>query len=201
MKQLIAIAALFMVSTLTIRAQQKQVPTAELQIKIAIQAAPVEFREGAKVYGYDSAGKFVTLREGSNGYICLAPDYKMTVYYAYCYPVSLEPLMARGRELIAEGKRKERDAIREQEFKDGKLSMPQGPSTLYGYWGSADKLNPETGEMADAKRRYVIYVPFAKAVDLGLSNKHNNLGMPWLMDEGTYKAHIMITPPLEAHKH
>lgn len=201
MKKLITIMILLVVGTLSIQAQQKQVPAAELQIKIAVQAAPVEFREGAKVYGYDSSGKFVTLREGNNGYICLAPDYKMNVYYAYCYPVSLEPLMARGRELIAEGKRKERDAIREQEFKDGKLSMPQGPSTLYGYWGSADKLNTETGEMSDAKRRYVIYVPFAKAVDLGLSNKHNNLGMPWLMDEGTYKAHIMITPPLEEHKH
>lgn len=201
MKKLITIMALLIATTLNTQAQEKKVPTAELQIKIAVQAAPAELREGAKVYGYDATGKFVTLREGNNGYICLAPDYKMNVYYAYCYPVSLEPLMARGRQLIAEGKRKERDAIREQEFKAGKLSMPKGPSTLYGYWGSSDKVNTETGEISDAKRRYVIYVPFAKAADLGLSNKHNNLGMPWLMDEGTYKAHIMITPPLEEHKH
>lgn len=201
MKKLITIMAVLIAGTLTTQAQKKQIPATELQIKIALQAAPVEFREGAKVYGYDATGRFATLREGNNGYICLAPDYKMNVYYAYCYPESLEPLMARGRELIAEGKRKERDAIREQEFKDGKLSIPQGPSTLYGYWGSADKVNIETGEISDAKRRYVIYLPFAKAKDLGLSNQHNNLGMPWLMDEGTYKAHIMITPPLEGHKH
>lgn len=184
----------------TFAQQQAQVPSAEVQIKIATQAAPVEFREGSKVYGYDSSGKFVTLREGNNGYICLAPDYKMKMYYAYCYPVSLEPFMARGRELTEQGKRKERDAIREAEFKAGKLSIPQTPSTLYGYWGSSDKLNPETGEMSDAKRRYVIYVPYAKAADYGLPNKGNNLGMPWLMDEGSYKAHIMITPPLD-HQH
>lgn len=181
--------------------QKKEILPADVQIKIATQAAPVEFREGAKVYGYNSEGKFVTLREGTNGYICLAPDYNMAMYYAYCYPESLEPLMARGRELIAEGKRKDRDAIREKEFKEGKLTIPQQPTTLYGYWGSSDKLNKETGEMTDAKRRYVIYVPYAKAADLGLSNKPNNLGTPWLMDEGSYKAHIMITPPLEAHKH
>ncbi|WP_144062748.1 hypothetical protein [Sphingobacterium paucimobilis] len=182
-------------------AQDKKILSPELQIKIAVQAAPSEFRDGAKVYGYDQSGEFVTLREGSNGYICLAPDDKMSVYYAYCYPESLEPLMARGRELIAQGKRKERDKIREQEFKEGKLPMPQTPSTLYGYWGAAKDVNPETGEIKDAKRRYVIYVPFARAADLGLSNQHNNLGMPWLMDEGTYKAHIMITPPLERHQH
>lgn len=181
-------------------AQEKKILPAAVQIKIATQAAPVEFREGAKVYGYDETGKFTTLREGTNGFICLGPELNSSTYYAYCYPESLEPFMARGREITSEGKRKERDKIREEEYKAGKLIIPQQATTLYGYWGSADQLNTETGEMADAKRRYVIYMPYAKAADLGLSNKGNNLGTPWLMDEGTYKAHIMITPPLD-HKH
>jgi len=181
-------------------ASDRSVLPADVQIRIAVQAAPESFREGAKVYGYSPEGEFITLREGDNGYICLAPDYRLAMYYAYCYPESLEPFMKRGRELTAEGKRKERDQIREAEFKAGTLDIPQGPTTLYGYWGSADQLNPETGEMGDAKRRYVIYVPYAKAADFGLSNKPNNIGMPWLMDEGSYKAHIMITPPLD-HQH
>lgn len=200
MKKSLSLLWISFAYALGVQAQTKEVPSADLQIKIAVQAAPVEFREHAKVYGYDTEGQFTTLREGSNGYICLAPDYKMAVYYAYCYPESLEPLMARGRELIAQGKRKERDEIREQEFKDGKLSIPQTPTTLYGYWGEAKNVDPATGEIKDAKRRYVIYVPFAKAADLGLSNKPNNIGMPWLMGEGSYKAHIMITPPLD-HQH
>lgn len=206
MKRLMSLIVLIAAMAMNAQAQQtkevkpRAVLPAEVQIKIAEQAAPAEFRAGSKVLGYDQEGKFVTLREGSNGYICLAPDYKMSVYYAYCYPESLEPFMARGRELTAEGKRKQRDEIREAEFKAGKLAIPQTPSMLYGYWGPADKLNPETGEIADAKRRYVIYVPYAKAADYGMSNKGNNIGMPWLMDEGTYKAHIMITPPLD-HNH
>lgn len=181
--------------------ERKPMPK-EVQIKIALQAAPEDLRDGAKVYGYDASGKFVVLQEpfNDNKMVCLAPDYKMSTYYAYAYPQSLDAFMERGRQLIAEGKRKERDEIREQEFKAGQLDIPQTPTILYGYWGNASDLDVETGEIKDAKRRYVIYMPFAKAEDIGLSNKHNNLGMPWLMDEGGYKAHIMITPPME-HNH
>lgn len=184
--------------------QEKPAPTilpADVQIKIAVQAAPPEFREHATVKGYSPDGEFVDLRKGNNGFICLAPDYKNPAYYAaYCYPESLEPLMQRGRELAKEGKGAQRHTIRAKEYKEGKLTMPAQPTTLFAYWGTLANLNQETGEMTDAKRRYVIYVPNAKASDLGLSNQPNNLGMPWLMDEGTYKAHIMITPPLD-HKH
>ncbi|WP_199750523.1 hypothetical protein [Gynurincola endophyticus] len=182
-------------------AQSKEnILPAEVQIKVAVQAAPPEFREAATVLGYNAKGELVTLRKGTNDYTCLAPDYRTPSYFAaYCYHNSLEPFMKRGRELIAENKRKERDAIREKEIAEGKLSMPKTPTALFGYWGSFNKLNKETGEMSDFKRRYVIYVPFAKAADLGLSNKPNNLGQPWLMDEGTFKAHIMITPSLDHH--
>ncbi|WP_270087517.1 hypothetical protein [Sphingobacterium sp. SYP-B4668] len=204
MKKLIILLLLVTSAASQVIAQQKakrEVLPADIQIKIAMQAAPTEFREGAKVYGYDSEGKFVILREGTNDYICLAPDYKLPLLYAYAYPKSLEPFMARGRELIAQGKRRERDAIREEEFKAGKLNIPQHPTMLYGYWGSLEKLNQETGEMADAKRRYVLYVPFAKAADLGMASKPTVPGMPWLMDEGSYKAHIMINPADMGHSH
>jgi len=174
---------------------------AEVQIKIAVLAAPEELRDSAAVLGYDPAGNLVELRKGTNGFICLAPDYKTPKFYAaHCYPETLEPFMKRGRELIAEGKRSERDEIRGKEHAEGTLSIPHQPSTLYVYWGSLEKLDRQTGEMSDGKRRYVIYVPFAKAKDLGLSNQPNPFGMPWLMNEGTYKAHIMITPPFD-HEH
>ena len=174
---------------------------ADVQTKIALLAAPENVRGDAKVLGYNEKGELTELKKGSSNFICLAPDYKMPNYFAsYCYPNSLDPLMARGRELIKEGKRNQRNDIRSKEFEEGKFTMPKEPTTMYGYWGTLDQLDQTTGEMADAKRRYVIYVSGAKAADLGLSNQPNNIGMPWLMDEGTYKAHIMITPPIE-HKH
>ncbi len=178
-----------------------QVLPAEVQIKVAVWAAPEDKRDGAKVYGYTPTGDFTVLREGTNDFVCLAPKQTAGFLYAYAYPQSLDPFMARGRELTAGGKRGERDAIREAEIKSGTLAMPKGPSTLYGYWGKADALDPETGEIRDAKRRYVIYIPYAMAADLGLSNKPDVPGMPWLMDEGTYKAHIMINPENIGHQH
>ncbi len=196
--------AITLVSTL-VSAQNKKIELSilpsDLQIKIALLATTEDVRGDAKVLGYNQTGELVELKKGTSQFTCLAPDYKMPKYFAsYCYPNSLEPLMSRGRELIKDGKRNQRNDIRAKEYKEGKFTMPQVPTTMYGYWGSLEKLNKETGEMTDAKRRYVIYVSGAKASDLGLSNKPNNLGMPWLMDEGTYKAHIMITPPIE-HNH
>jgi len=200
--QLLAVLALG--SSIAMAQNKKSEPVilpAEVQIKIALLAAPDNVRGDAKVLGYNEKGDVVELKAGTSNFICLAPDYKMPNYYAsYCYPNTLEPLMARGRELIKEGKRNQRNEIRAKEFEEGKITMPKEPTTMYGYWGTLANLDQSTGEMADAKRRYVIYVSGAKASDLGLSNQPNNLGMPWLMDEGTYKAHIMITPPMD-HKH
>lgn len=168
----------------------------DVRVKVALMAAPEEKRPGATVYGYSAKGEFVMLREGSNDFICLAPDISKggSTLQAYAYPKSLDPFMARGRELIAQGKLAERDSIREAEIKAGKLHMPQTPTTLYAYSGERENLDPQTGEIRDAKRRYVVYIPYAKAADLGLSNKPAAPGMPWLMDEGTYRAHIMINP-------
>lgn len=192
---------LLLCATTAMGQEKKNILPAEVQIKTAVMAAPPELRDESAVLGYNPEGQIVELRKGSNGFICIAPDYKNPAYYAsYCYPLSLEPLMKRGRELIAEGKASQRNKIREEEYKAGKLKMPKDPATMYAYWGTLEKLDHETGEMSDGKRRYVIYIPNAKASDLGLSNQPNNLGIPWLMDEGTYKAHIMITPPLD-HKH
>ncbi|QEC54328.1 hypothetical protein FRZ59_16700 [Anseongella ginsenosidimutans] len=184
-------------ATLSIRAQQaSQALPEDVLIKVALMAAPEGKRDGATVYGYSANGEFVTLREGSNDFICLAPEIKEgeSTLQAYAYPKSLDPFMARGRELIAQGKGAERDSIREAEIKAGKLYMPKTPTTFYGYSGERENLDPQTGEIRDASRRYVIYIPYAKAADLGLSNKPAGPGMPWLMAEGTYKAHIMITP-------
>ncbi|WP_257657917.1 hypothetical protein [Parapedobacter lycopersici] len=190
---------LFALLMLWLSAGARQTPQAlpaDVLIKIAVMAAPEEKRADATVYGYSATGEFVTLREGNNDFICLAPDMRQdgSTLQAFAYPKSLDPFMARGRELTAEGKRTERDSIREAEIRSGKLQMPQAPSTLYAYSGDRTNLDPNTGEIRDAKRRYVVYIPYARAADLGLSNKPAAPGMPWLMDEGTYKAHIMITP-------
>jgi hypothetical protein len=43
--------------------------------------------------------------------------------------------------------------------------------------------------------RYVIYIPYATSASTGLPLKQDAPGMPWIMDPGTPRAHIMINPP------
>ena len=187
---------LLLISISTFSQDKKMTVLSEdIQIKTAVLAAPEDQREGAMVYGYDDNGKMKVLREGSNYIICLADDPSKEGIQVACYSKKLEPFMARGRELKAEGKSEvEKRQIREKEAKDGTLKMPDAPSTLYVLSGSEDNYNQETGELKDGKFRYVIYIPYATAESTGLPTKPEAPGMPWIMEPGTHRAHIMISP-------
>lgn len=168
---------------------------AAIQIKTAVLPAPESDKEGAMVYGYDQQGDFIILREGSNNLICLADDPKKKGISVSCYSKKLEPFMKRGRELSAEGKDfKEKREIRGMEVAQGKLEMPKEPSMTYIYYGTDEGYNTETGELADGQFRYVIYTAFATTESTGLPDKPHAKGMPWLMDPGTFRAHIMVGP-------
>ncbi len=178
----------------------QSVPSAEIQIKTALLAAPQEQRENATIMGYSPKGELVVLRKGTNGMICLADDPAQKGFSAACYHQDLDPFMARGRELKKEGKSsKEIFDMREQEVKSGKLKMPKQPATLYVYSASDDKYNPSTGDIQDGYLRYVIYIPYATAESTGLPLKPEFPGQPWIMDPGTHRAHIMINPPKNAN--
>ncbi|MCO6478489.1 MAG: hypothetical protein J5I94_17795 [Phaeodactylibacter sp.] len=175
---------------------QENTPDPEAQIGAAVMAAPEEVREGATVYGYTNKGNLVLLREGTNQLICLADDPNREGFQAVCYHQGLEPFMARGRELKAEGKGSgEIFDIREAEAKAGKLKMPDQPTTLHLLEGPGGKYDPETGQVTGAYYRYVVYIPWATAESTGLPTRPIVPGGPWIMDPGTHRAHIMITPP------
>lgn len=170
-------------------------PNAKQQIATALLAAPAEQRAAATVYGYDQQGKLITLHEGSNALICLADDPTREGFSASCYHRDLEPFMQRGRDLKAEGKSgQEIFDLREKEVKAGKLKMPEQPSTLFVYSAPAENYDAEAGEVTDGSFRYVVYIPYATAESTGLPLSPEAPGMPWIMDPGTHRAHIMINP-------
>jgi hypothetical protein len=174
----------------------QDIPSAEIQIKTAVLAAPAEHRENAKVYGYSPKGEFIVLRKGTNGMVCLADDPAQKDYSVACYHKDLEPFMERGRVLKKEEKtHTEIFDIREAEVKAGKLTMPKQPATLFVYTADDDKYNKTTGEVQNGYLRYVIYIPYATSESTGLPLKPDAAGMPWIMDPGTHRAHIMISPP------
>src|SRR5690606_33259959 len=104
----------------------------------------------------------------------------------------------RGGDLRISGKTaKEATDIRDEEVKSGKLQMPEQPTTLYVYTAKAEDFDATAGTVKNGYLRYVIYIPYATAESTGLPLKPDFSGMPWLMDPGTHRAHIMISPPRE----
>lgn len=174
---------------------QETIPDKDMQIGAAVMAAPEDVREGATVYGYNNKGELVTLREGTNALICRSDDPRKEGFQVVCYHKDLEPFMARGRKLQSEGKTSgEIFDIREAEAKSGKLKMPEQPATLHLLEGPSGQYDLEKNEVTGAFYRYVVYIPWATAESTGLPTQPMVKGGPWIMDPGTHRAHIMISP-------
>ena len=198
MKSALSIACLTLLIGRAV-AQTAVVPTPELQIKTAVLAAPADKQAGATVYGYSDKSEFILLRKGTNELVCLADDPAQKGLSVSCYHQDLEPFMKRGRALKQAGKKPaEVLEAREQEVKAGTLKMPSHPTTLYAYTAKAENYDPITGTAKDGYLRYVVYIPYATAESTGLPLKPEAPGMPWIMDPGTHRAHIMINPPVSA---
>jgi hypothetical protein len=193
MKKLLAYS-LFL--SLVIPAFAQETPSSAIQIKTALMAAPDEKKEGAMVYGYTSDGEWTVLRKGTNDMICITDDPEGKGFSVSCYNSSAEPFMERGRQLKKEGKSfQEIFDAREAEGKSGKLKLPTDGATLFVLNAEEENYDPKSGDVKDAYLRYVVYIPWATSESTGLPLKAYAPGMPWIMDPGTHRAHIMITPP------
>jgi hypothetical protein len=174
---------------------KNDLPSADIQIKSALLAAPLEKRDNCTVYGYSTDTQLTLLRKGTNEMICLADDPKVPEFSVACYVRELEPFMQRGRELRKQGiKDQQLFDEREKEVKAGTLQMPKQPAAVYVYSAKDKDFDPATGEVKNGYLRYVIYIPYATAASTGLPEKPSADGMPWIMHPGTHGAHIMINP-------
>jgi hypothetical protein len=194
-----ALLCVSMIAPLAVAGAQKAktVPrlTEAQQIASAVLALPVQFRADASVLGYKSGSKtLVPLREGKGSFTCLATQPDEPLHLA-CYHNSLEPFMARGRQLRASGVKDDKvDTTRFAEVMSGKLAMPKQPATLYQLFGGA--YDPATNAVTGARQLFVIYISGATSATTGLPDKPAGPGEPWIMFPGTPKAHIMLTPKM-----
>jgi hypothetical protein len=178
----------------------QNLPTPEVQIKIALLAAPEHKRDSAAVYGYSAKNELILLRKGYNELICTSDDPTQPALSVACYHKDLEPFMQRGRDLRKQGKSgTEIFDARENEVKAGKLVMPKMPTTLFVYSATDSNYNRTTGEIKNGYLRYVVYIPYATAESTGLPLRPSGPAMPWIMHPGTHGAHIMINPPQAKH--
>jgi hypothetical protein len=174
---------------------KNELPSADIQIRSALLAAPLEKRDSCTVYGYSADKQLILLKKGTNELICLADNPDEPNFSVACYVKELEPFMQRGRELRKQGIKD--DSLfneREKEVKAGTLQMPKEPAALYVYSAKDEDYNPATGDVKNGYLRYVIYIPYATVASTGLPEKPSADGMPWIMNAGTHGAHIMINP-------
>ena len=167
------------------------------QIASAVLPLPKEFRDGATVLGYRAgSSKLTLLKKGKGDFTCLASNPAALRFHVACYHNSLEPFMARGRELREQGVTGDKvDTVRFAEIKSGKLFMPKQAAALYQMTGPAGSYDVATNTIKGAQPLYVIYISGATGASTGLSEKPIPDG-PWIMEPGTPKAHIMLTPKM-----
>ena len=188
-----AVAALALALSLPLTASaQGALPTPDQQIAAAVLPLPKELRDGATVMGYRAANKLETLRAGKNGMICLALFAVEPEFHVACYHKGMEPFMARGRALRAQGVKGEQvDTVRFREVRNGALPMPK-QAAMYQLFGTKTSWDAATGKVTDANALLVVYMPNATPGSTGLSPVPAKVG-PWIMYPGTPKAHIMLS--------
>jgi len=184
------------VSALSLAAQEQtglRVLPSDRQIAAAVLPLPAVHRPAATVLGYDAQGRLVRLRGGSGIFTCLADDPRDDRFHVACYHNSLEPFMARGRQLRAQGVQGDAvDSTRNADVAAGRLRMP-AMAALYSLTGPGTSYDRATSAVTGAQPLFVVYVPGATEASTGISTTPRS-GAPWLMEPGTPKAHIMFQP-------
>lgn len=165
---------------------------ADEQIAQAVLPLPGDLRASATVLGYGADGKLTKLRAGTGGMTCLASNPQSPRFHVACYHDSLEPFMARGRQLRTEGVTGDQvDSVRFREVREGKLKMPEQPALLYSLTGAKDAYDPAT-KTAKGRSLFVVYIPFATSQSTGLSSIPAQ-GIPWIMNPGIVPASVSMS--------
>lgn len=176
-------------------APARPVPAADQQIAAAVLPLPESMRAGARVLGYGPGGMLLELRAGAGAMTCLADDPRDERFHVACYHSSMEPYMARGRELRGRGiENPALDSIRRADVLAGRIRLPSA-ATLYSLTGAAATYDVTTNTVRGARPLYVVYVPFATGASLGLPELPAP-NQPWIMHPGQPGAHVMFVPDM-----
>jgi hypothetical protein len=186
-----AVFAALIGSSLPFVSLSGQAKAAEREIADAVSPLPATMQAGAAVRAF-RGGALQELRRGTNGMICLADDPARRGFHAACYHESLEPFMARGRALRAQGLSAEAaDSARLAEFESNRLPLPTPGAALYSISSDDDAFDPSGGVPAGTRGLYVVYLPYATESGTGISATPAR-DRPWLMHPGKATAHVMI---------
>ncbi|HEX9633223.1 MAG TPA: hypothetical protein VGA02_12245 [Gemmatimonadales bacterium] len=169
-----------------------QARSVEREISDAVSPLPTGLQAGAAVRAYRD-GALAEIRGGTNGMICLADNPARKGFHTACYYQSLEPFMARGREMRGTGMSAESaDSVRLAELASGALAVPAPGASLYSISHDDDAFDPSGDAATGMRRLYVVYLPYATEAGTGISATPAR-DRPWLMYPGKPTAHLMIS--------
>lgn len=154
-------------------------------VATAVLPLPENLREGATVI--DQATETI-LRQGNNGFTCLADLPGNDRLSLQCHPSIIEPYMRRGRELSSKGIRgSEQRSVLAAEIRTGRLYLPSG-AMLRNLSGD---INVEAG-VPDSVRVWSEFLfPFASTAEWGIPDTDQGLD-PWMMRPGDVGTHVMV---------
>jgi len=152
----------------------------------AVTPLPEALQAGASVYRYDADGKRVVLREGSNYIECMPKDDRG---FTLCFPKNTAARRDYQQRLTVKGlEGDELRAAMQAGEEAGEVDPAPMGSILYRAYDNDDRI----------ELLWVVLLPNATAEDLGMptaSQRDPSLagfGRPWMMREGTPRAHLMI---------
>jgi len=190
MKSLVSVIAFVLMSPFV--AQPVGAQPVEEQIAQAVMPLPVDLRADATVYTYDAdTGERQVLRKGTNHVECKTRDEDTT----WCYPTATSARRDFRAKLAAKGKSgEELQAAMAAATEAGTIEPNPLGSMMYRVYGKDDRIGLV----------WAVWLPDATSEHLGMSTasqRDNSLagkGLPWMMREGTPRAHLMI--PINATK-
>ncbi len=186
---------LFLIVAVSSSACAQEPPDPKL-VGEALSAAPEAFRDAATIYAFNDAGVLETIREGDGSFFCAADNPTREGFEATCWQAALDAYVRRGHQLKSEGvDGRETVAMREAEIDAGTLDWFDGEATMYLRYGENAHWDAELGEVVNSKLRYVVYTPYATSESTGLPLEPMTPGGPWIMNPGSFRAHIMLLPP------
>jgi hypothetical protein len=179
---------------------------AQLEIDLALRAAPVHLRNNATAYIFGKSG-YEKARTGTNGFNCLVnrdgtQNGEQSVYPTCWDPEgsrTILPVMLRVGELIAQGKSAaeiKRDI--DDGFNQGRFHSPSKTGIAYMLAGDV-KFDSKTGQFGSQEfpAHYMIYAPGVSNADIGVTDDglKKTPGLPFVYSGysgGTRTAYIIV---------
>ena len=181
-------------------ADDRQPATAE--IATATVPLPELMRDGAAVVRLDASGKPESLREGSNGMVCIADLPGDAEFDVRCYNEQFIAVVYRSFQLRRQvGSHGGVSATVEAEIKAGKIKLPEQPTAGYRCLGPASAYDAATNTTKPPMHCWQsIHFPYRTAAELGLLDESQvteaqKSMMPYVMSSGRYWSHVMIEHP------